>query len=139
MVYLTNRIVSIVDDEKDITELFKDALVKNIEDVTVVSFNDPILALEHFISNKDQYALVISDLRMPKISGIELLKKMKESNPLVRTILMTAFELDDLQDKEILEKHVVDKLLQKPIRLDDLFIETNNQLQSYETSVVTTR
>lgn len=134
--YLTNTIVSIVDDEIDITELFRDALRRSIADISVVSFNDPLLALEHFTANKERYSLVISDLKMPKISGIELLRKIKKSNPSVRTILMTAFELDELQQKE-LSKKVVDKLLQKPIKLHNLFTEAINQLQSYELMVLT--
>jgi DNA-binding NtrC family response regulator len=69
------RIVSIVDDEIDITELFQDALSRNVDGVSVVSFNDPTLAFEHYIQNKQNYALVISDMRMPTLTGLELLKK----------------------------------------------------------------
>jgi len=53
-----NRIVSIVDDEIDTTELLHDALCGNIDGISVVSFNDPAIALEHFIDNKENYALV---------------------------------------------------------------------------------
>ena len=55
------RMVSIVDDEIDITDLFRDALCSNIHGISVVSFNDPTLALEHFTQNKQNYALMISD------------------------------------------------------------------------------
>ncbi len=37
-----NRIVSVVDDEVDITELFHDALCENIDGISVVAFNGPI-------------------------------------------------------------------------------------------------
>ena len=76
-----DKIVGIVDDEIDITELFQDALRGNIEGISVVSFNDPSLALEHYIKNKENYALIFSDMRMPTMSGLELLKKVKELNP----------------------------------------------------------
>ena len=65
-----NLIVSIVDDELDITELFRDAICDSIDGISVVTFNDPIIALEHFADNKQDYALVISDLRMPSINGL---------------------------------------------------------------------
>jgi len=93
-----NLIISIVDDELDITELFRDAICDSIDGISVVTFNDPIIALEHFADNKQYYALVISDLRMPSINGLELLKRIKSSSPNVRTILMSAFnfELDEL-------------------------------------------
>lgn len=46
------KIVSVVDDDIDISKLFQIALSENMEGITVFSFNDPILALEHFNENK---------------------------------------------------------------------------------------
>jgi DNA-binding NtrC family response regulator len=87
-------IVSVVDDDLEITKLFHIALYENVNGVSVVSFNDPVIALEHFVANKDAYAVVIADLRMPGLNGLELLKKVKSSNPRVRTILMSAYNFD---------------------------------------------
>ena len=53
------------------------------------------MALEHFMMNSESYVLIISDLRMPRLWGTDLLKKVKKSNPSVRTILMTAFAIDE--------------------------------------------
>lgn len=68
------RLVAIVDDEKDITVLFSDAL-KRIGGISIVAFNDPKIALKHFKTNNAAYAVVISDFRMPEINGMELIKK----------------------------------------------------------------
>jgi DNA-binding NtrC family response regulator len=125
------RLLAIVDDEKDITALFRDVL-QRIKGISIVTFNDPKIALEHFNNNSAAYAVVISDFRMPEIDGMELIKKIKDSNPLVRTILMTAFELDDNLFKKYTEKQVINIFLQKPIGLDDLLAEVNNQLHAYE-------
>ena len=48
-----DRIVSIIDDELDITELFRDACVVtlSIDGISVITFNDPVHALEHFTEN----------------------------------------------------------------------------------------
>lgn len=89
-----NLIVSIVDDDLDITELLRDAICDSIDGVSVVTFNDPKIALEHFEDNKQDYALVVSDLRMPSINGLELLKRIKSSSPNARTILMSAFNFE---------------------------------------------
>jgi len=62
---------------------------------SLVSFEDPIIALEHFTDNKNYYALVISNLRMPGLNGLELLKKVKNAKLRVRTILMSAYNLDE--------------------------------------------
>jgi len=49
--------------------------------------------------------LVISDLRMPGLNGLQLLKKIKTSNPKVRTILMSAY---NLEEEELYQKYMKD-------------------------------
>jgi DNA-binding NtrC family response regulator len=73
-----DRLVAIVDDDLDITELFHDAL-KLISGIVVFKFTDPVIALEHITLNIDKYVLIISDLRMPNVNGLELLNKVKKS------------------------------------------------------------
>ena len=125
------KLVAIVDDEEDIIELFKDSLA-SINNITIFTFTDPVMALEHFIINKEKYALVISDLKMPGLVGTELIKKLKNKNPFVRTILMTAFAVDDDIFKEYARKELINGFLQKPIRLNELRAEVNSQLHTYE-------
>lgn len=92
-----------------------------------------MMALEHVRLNKNRYVLVISDLRMPNLNGLKLIKAIKEANPSVRTILMTAFTLenDELFTKYVKEE-IINAFLQKPIRLDVLRKEVDNQLHTYE-------
>ena len=125
------RLVGIVDDEQDITELFRDAL-SAINGITIFTFTDPILALEHITINKEKYMLVISDLRMPGLNGIELLKKLKKMNTFVRTMLMTAFEINDRIFQEYTKKEIINGFLQKPISLHNLQEDVNYQLHTYE-------
>jgi DNA-binding NtrC family response regulator len=123
---LNNRIVSIVDDELDIALLFCDAL-RTINGIQVFKFTDPILALEHLKINAKDYMLIISDLRMPIINGLQLLKTVKDLNPLIRTILMTAFQIDDSLFQEYTTKGIINGFLQKPIDLKQLLAEVNKQ------------
>ena len=126
-----NRIVSIVDDDPDIMLLFNEVL-NDIRGVTIVAFTDPILALEHFQVYEYAYVLVISDYKMPGLNGMEFLKKIKELNPFVRTILMTAFQVEDKVFREYTKEKIINAFLQKPIGIHDLLKEVNTQLQSYE-------
>ena len=65
---------------------------------------------------------------------MELLKNIKDSNPFVRTILITAtFRFDDKIFQEYTRKKIIDGFIQKPIRLHDFLKEVDTQLQSYET------
>jgi len=127
----TNRIICIVDDDADITLLFHDIL-NSITDITVLTFTDPILALQHFQINEHAYVLVISDFKMSGLNGMEFLKKIKDLNPAVRTILMTAFQIDDKVFLDYTKKKIINAFLQKPIGMHDLLKEVNTQLHSYE-------
>lgn len=123
------RIVSIVDDELDITNLFQDALSSNLNGTSIVSFTNPLTALNHFKENKEDYVLVISDLRMPELNGLDLLKTVKNLNANVRTILTTAYEVDeDRKIEEYAKKGIIDLLLAKPVKLKRLREEVSNMV-----------
>ena len=126
-----NRMVVIVDDDLEITLLFREAL-KDISRVKIFTFTDPVLALEHFQVNEYAYVLVISDFKMPGLNGMEFLKKIKALNPFVRTILMTAFEVEDKIFRDYTKNKIIDAFLQKPIGMHDLIKEVDTQLHSYE-------
>jgi len=127
----SSRLVAIIDDELDITVLFREAL-REIRGISIFTFTDPTMALEHFKINSKDYRLIVSDLRMPGINGIELLKRIKELNPLVRTVLMTAFEFDNQLFQKNVEKQIINGFLQKPIMLKDLVKEVDNQLHIHQ-------
>jgi DNA-binding NtrC family response regulator len=124
-----HRIVSIVDDELDITRLFQDAISGKVNGTSVVSFTNPLTALEHFKDNKEAYVVVISDLRMPELNGLELLKNVKKLNPNVRTILTSAYEVDeDNKFQEYAKEGTIDLFLAKPVSIKRLCEEVNNML-----------
>ena len=124
-------LVAIVDDELDIVNLFRDALSR-IKEFSIFTFTDPIVALEHFRVNKSKYAVVVSDLRMPGINGMDLVYKIKKENPLVRTLLMTAFEVDDKVFEEYVKNDIIDGFIQKPVELRDLLSEVLKQVNIYK-------
>ena len=110
----------VVDDDSDIAHVIKLGLVKN--NFLVDSFTDSEEALQKFQSNpKDNYyCLVLSDIRMPGMSGIQLARKVKETNPNVKVILMTSFEIKDNEFSKVFPSMQVDGFVQKPVHLEDL-------------------
>src|SRR4029453_12842214 len=126
-----DRIVSVVDDDVSTATFFHEALRQNIDGVSVFSFIDPIKAFEHFTENKENYTLVISDLRMPGLNGLELLKKVKTSNPKVRTILMSAynFEEEELYHEYMIET-VINSTIAKPITMNRLYQIVRKELDA---------
>jgi DNA-binding NtrC family response regulator len=130
---LNEGIVSVIDDDVDISRLFHIALSENIQGIKIVSFNDPIKALEHFAENKSAYALVISDLRMPSLNGLELLKKVKDSNSSVRTILMSAYNFDeDKLFRDYMEQGIIDSSIEKPVTIQRLCQAVRDELEIYQ-------
>lgn len=109
------------------------AICGSIDGISVVAFNDPIVALEHFADNKQNYALVISDLRMPSINGLELLKRIKSSSPNVRTILMSAFNLEfDELYRTYSDEGIIDSSIEKPVTIDALCQRVRDEFQVYQ-------
>ncbi len=124
-----NRIVSVVDDAIYITKLFHEALRQNIDGISVFSFIDPVRAFEHFTGNSENYTLVISDLRMPGLNGLELLKKVKTSNPKVRTILMSAYNFEEEElYQQYMKEGVINSTIEKPVTMNRLYQRVRDQL-----------
>ena len=72
--------ILIVDDEEDVTFFLKEAL-EDYGGFEVVTFNDPLLALSSFNSDKDKpsaYDLILLDIRMPKMDGFELYQELQK-------------------------------------------------------------
>ena len=124
------RLIAIVDDEPDILKLFQDFLSK-IKGISIFTFTDPLMALEHVRMNKNEYVLVISDLRMPNLDGLELVKVIKDLNPLVRTILMTAFATKDDLFQDYARQEIINNFLLKPVLLADLYKQVTKELRIY--------
>ncbi|CAK8714270.1 Response regulatory domain-containing protein [Candidatus Electrothrix laxa] len=76
--------------------------------------------------------LVVTDLRMPKMDGIELLAAMSQSFPEIPSIVMTAFGTSGLEQQ--LKKTGTLNLLEKPLDIDTLEQAINNALDFYHDS-----
>jgi len=108
----------VVDDDADIVQVLKMGLLKNR--FLVEAFTNPEEALQSFKSNAGSFCLVLSDMRMPGLSGMQLARKVKEINPNVKVVLMTAFEIRDEEFSKVFPSTSIDGFLQKPIGIRDL-------------------
>jgi CheY-like chemotaxis protein len=110
-----------VDDDKDIVYTF-DIYLKSIG-YSTVSFVNPVEALDYFNKNFSNCILVITDYGMPKMSGLDLIKKIRETdrNHRIKIIVISATVKNDIinyNDKFLnLE---IDKFLEKPLSLEEL-------------------
>jgi CheY-like chemotaxis protein len=73
-----NNWILVLDDEFDILHPITELLKRH--GFSVYGLTEPLLALEHFKSNSKDYSLVISDARMPEMTGFEFVRKVKALN-----------------------------------------------------------
>jgi CheY-like chemotaxis protein len=86
--------VMLVDDEPDILAIFKTYLTS--EDYEVEAFSDSYMALQSFARSEPRhYDLLVLDIRMPTINGLQLYQRLKAVDPYVRVIFMSALEATD--------------------------------------------
>ncbi len=85
----------------------------------VESFTDPVEALERFSESPYLFPVVVLDVRMPVMDGIELSKELFKIRSSVKVILMTALGAADrlVQRAQQLPRH---EMILKPFRIDDL-------------------
>ncbi|HHM02501.1 MAG TPA: response regulator [Caldithrix abyssi] len=106
--------VLLVDDEPEIVETLSDMLeIKGIETDGVT---DGFQALE--LLQQNRYSLIISDVSMPKISGPDFFKRVREAGITTPFIFITGYEVSN-DVHEVVES--ADALINKPIAFDALF------------------
>ena len=117
--------ILVVDDERDITSVIRRGLKRNGFEVD--SYNDPLLALEKF--SADMYDLLIIDIKMPKMNGFELYKKMKDIDGKVKVCFLTAIEYYTDDFKRVFPKLTVRCFADKPISIDLLAKKIKKELE----------
>jgi CheY-like chemotaxis protein len=126
--------VALVEDEPDIVMTFKAAL----EDAgfLVHTYQDPIVALSEF--KPGYYDLVILDIKMPRMNGLELFSEMQKIDKQIRVCFITAGEMyfdkfrrekgEGREGREVEEQYCKlnsKRFLQKPISNEDLVKRIN--------------
>jgi response regulator RpfG family c-di-GMP phosphodiesterase len=120
--------ILVLDDEIEITNSLGDFLVSLGHNVSKSS--NPNEALD-FLKKENQIELILSDIKMPDMSGIDLFRKYKnEELKHARFVLMTGHA--DLMNAELAYRLGVDELLAKPFDLEVLKLVVNYLLESDE-------
>ena len=95
MKHNASRKILIVDDESEMRVALETTLKR--EDYQLVCAEDGKQALDQF---EDQaFDLVLTDVRMPRLSGLELLRAVKERSPKTPVVMMTAYGTIDMRSR----------------------------------------
>ena len=107
--------IMVIEDERELAALFK-AFLENMGYDTV-TFTDPLMALEFFKQGTKEISLILTDLRMPQMSGIELAAEIRKFNDKIKIILITAFMVEHLMISETYKLVEINEIVQKPIKI----------------------
>lgn len=118
------RTIMLIDDEQDIVLIFKKALEK--QGFLVQEFTDAVSALKAFEDNPAAFDAVVSDIRMPVMSGWDLVSNVKKLRREVKVIVVSAFETDVTADRLA----SIEAYLAKPVSVNQLTAELRKQLET---------
>jgi CheY-like chemotaxis protein len=105
--------IMLVDDEPDILAIFKTYLTS--EGYKVEAFSDSYMALQSFATSEPRhYDLLVLDIRMPTINGLQLYQRLKAVDPYVKVIFLSALEATD-ELVSILDGVKTADVIRKPI------------------------
>lgn len=105
--------ILIVDDEKGCCEFFK-IYFKNSDYLTDIAFDG---RQAKYLLEDNKYAYIFFDCNMPELSGVELIKIIKKTNPKARAIMISGY---DLINEDFAKELDVDAFLSKPISIEDV-------------------
>ncbi|MFN4217050.1 MAG: response regulator [Brevinematales bacterium] len=106
--------ILVIDDDETILEDIRESLLPG--GYEVVTETHPLRALERFFS--ENFDVVLSDIRMPEMNGIDVLHKVREHNPKCPVIIMTAY--GDVETAIACINNHAYGFLAKPLNFDEL-------------------
>lgn len=119
--------ILIVDDEYDVREMISSYL-RDAQGYTIFEADNAINALQ--ILKDNHVDLVLSDINIPGMRGFDLLNKIKEQYPLIKRILITAYNVEDYL--ELALKYDIGNIFVKtvPFNFSELSFVLENQLNN---------
>ncbi len=109
-----NERILLIDDEKDLLEWLSVVLEKEGYQVRCTDSSPKALQMYE----QEPFDMVITDIRMPEMSGLDLLKKLKNLNPEVIVLMITAYASVDTAIKAL--RYGAYDYLNKPFKLDEI-------------------
>lgn len=121
-------LVLVVDDEIDVADLFRQQFRKELRaGQFVMEFAYSAMdALDRIAASDEELILILSDINMPGMTGLELLPKVKAARPHVPVIMITAY--GDAETKRKAMDCGADGLMTKPIDFEVLRQEIGQRL-----------
>lgn len=118
-----NEKILIVDDDAEILQMCSDSLIEESYQIVTSSTGEEALK----IARRDDFAVVLSDIRMPGMNGLELLEQLRQNDPHQIIVMFSGFGDVDAA-VEAMKRGAFD-YLSKPLILDELKVTIRMALQ----------
>lgn len=109
-----SKSILIVDDNPNMSNLLSEML--EIFDYESEQAEDGLIALERL--EKKKFSLVITDMKMPNMTGMELLGEVKKKYPKMPVVLISGYSVDSMSQEYA--EHKPDGFLSKPFMMTDV-------------------
>ena len=119
------RSILFVDDERGVRKVAEQSLKRAGFDV--LAAQDGEQALELFIEHRAHIGLVILDLNMPGLGGVETLERLRQLDDQVRVVLSSGY--DAQETLQTLSNHELLGFIQKPYRISTLIAQVERLLE----------
>ena len=119
--------ILVVDDEPDNLRAFTSFLKKEYDVVTAL---DGARALEIMRAAPERFHLIISDQRMPHISGVEFLEQTRDLNPRAKRIILSGYTDADAIIASVNRARIHEFIL-KPVERNKLLLTVRRALEAY--------
>jgi CheY-like chemotaxis protein len=123
--YLPN--IVLIDDDQDLLVTFGSFL--SSEGFKVQIFSKSNEAIEYLMSSPHEYRIVITDIRMPEVNGLEIYQKIKSVNTNLKIMFVTALDAAD-ELLSIFSDVKKDDIIRKPIERDQFVKKVKNAIFS---------
>lgn len=124
MSQIKGKTVLVVEDEASVRELVGEVLQRNGYDVLKAANGTQAMEIA---TRSDAIELVLTDLEMPDVTGVELASRLRAYQPAVKVLLMSGYSYSLLNDRGLLEPGTA--LLEKPFNTSTLLRKVSQMLQ----------
>jgi len=106
--------VLLIDDDTDILTILKRSLAQ--AGMHTYGFTNPMLAVEHFRRNANNYDIVVTDIHMPHMSGFQVARAVKQIRPDIKVAFATSFDINKSEFDKVFPSTEADAFITKPVK-----------------------